>query len=109
MYKVIAFAFIASVLHLEAATAKENTTPPVNGPGRVSCRCTCTSAGGTAGAKVWSWNGTRSGCQGYDGGQCKLVFKKNTLDGTLSNCDVIVIKTKGKDSTNRKPDGGLSR
>jgi hypothetical protein len=112
MFKVIAFAVVASVLHLAAATAAPNTTPLDDGPGRVSCRCKCI-AGGISTLKVWDWSGSRSDCQGYNGAACRQIRKtkgKGTVeaDGTLSGCDVIVIKTKPKDTVNKKPGGVLA-
>jgi hypothetical protein len=108
MFKVIAFAIMASVLHLAAATAAPSTTPPPDeGPSKVRCRCTCAGSGSLASSKIWDWSGTRGGCQGYSGGACKIVLKKKSHDGTLRNCDVIVIKRKPKESVTRKPGGGV--
>lgn len=105
IYKVIALAVAANMLHLAAATAAPNTTPD-NSQGKVRCSCKC-SAGGLSGTKIWDWTGSRDGCQSYDGGRCLLVFKNSTREGTLSKCDTIVIKTAPKYPPAKKPKGGV--
>lgn len=105
--KVIALAFVASMLHLATATAAPNTTPD-NSQGKVRCSCKC-RAGGLSGGKIWDWTGSRDGCQSYNGGRCLLVMKNSqtTHEGTLESCDVIVIKTRPKYPPAKKPTGGV--
>ena len=66
----------------------------------VKCSCMC-QGGGTTG-KEWTWSGTRADCKAFSGGKCTHTVGGKSQGGTLSGCDVLVVKP-GTGSGRRPP------